>query len=109
MNDVDNSNLCFGCHWNTTLREAIDQFQRWGFNGIHEFSKERVLNGNDARNEVIANAKAQNAKYYFNGSYDWNVGDDSAVYRFRFSSYTGELVDGDNADIRYAADWSGHK
>ena len=107
MSDVDNSNLCFGVHWNTALHIAKAQFEDWGFNGIREFSKESVVNGNDARNDVIASAKKQNAKYFFVGSYDWGATADSAVYKFRFSSYTGDLIDG-TGDAEYSAAWSGH-
>ena len=105
--DLDNSNLCFGVHWNVPIKNAIEQFDKWGFNGIREFSKQSVVNGNDARNDVIASAKKQNAKYFFVGSYDWGVTDDSAVYKFRFSSYTGDLIDG-GGDAEYSAAWSGH-
>ena len=107
--DIDNSNLCFGVHWDTSKAQAEAQFRQWGFNGIHEFSKESILNGNDARNDAIANAKSQNAKYYFVGNYDWGTTADSAIYKFRYSSYTGDLIDGDNDDIKHAANWSGHK
>ena len=106
--DIDNTNVCFGVHFNVSLEDAKKQFEDWGFNGIHNFTKEKVLNGNAAREDVIANAKEQNARYYFNGSYDWNVGNDAAIYRFRFSSYTGELANGDDETIKFFAGWSGH-
>lgn len=106
--DIDNTNVCFGVHFNVSLEDAKKQFEDWGFNGIHNFTKEKVLNGNTAREDVIANAKEQNARYYFNGSYDWNVGNDAAIYRFRFSSYTGELANGDDETIKFFAGWSGH-
>ena len=104
--DIDNSNLVYSVHWNIPLNEAERQFYRWGFNGIRDFTKESVLNGNDARTDVIASAKKQNAKYYFVGNYDWGTTADSAIYRFRYTSYTGALIDG-TGDAEYSAAWSG--
>ena len=109
MSDIDNSNLVFGVHWDTDVASAEAQFRSWGCNGIHDFTKERVMNGNAAREAVIASAKEQNARYLFNGSYDWGTGADSAVYRFRVTSYTGELVNGDDETIKFCLAWSGHK
>ena len=109
MPDIDNSNLCFGTHWNTDLNDAQKQFEAWGFNGIREFTKESVLNGNTARQECMANAKSQNAKAFWVGNYDWGTTADSAVYRFRYSSYTGPLENGESDDAKHMANWSGHK
>ena len=105
--DIDNSNLVFGVHWNVSLADAKRKFSDWGCNGIHEFTKERVMNGNEARKEVVANAKSQNAKYLFVGNYDWGTTADSAVYRFRITSWTGPLIDG-TGDVKFAVNWSGH-
>lgn len=106
--NVDDSPKCFGVHFNVPNNEAENQFKLWGFTGIKNFKKLRVLNGNTARTEVIASAVKQDAKYFFRGSYDWNIGNDAAIYLFNYDSYTGDLIDGDNDTIKFAANWSGH-
>ena len=104
--DIDNSNLCFGVHYDKPVEEAQEQFRIWGFNGIRSFTKERAMQGNDARRVVIAEAKKENAKWFFIGNYDASIGNDAAVYRFRFTSYTGDLQDG-TGDWKFYAGWSG--
>ena len=107
--NIDDSLKCFAVHWNIDIKKAEKHFSDLGFVGIKDFKKNKVLNGNTARDEVIASAKKQEAKYFFQGSYDWGVTDDSAIYEFNYSEYTGDLIDGDNDDIKFAANWSGHK
>lgn len=107
--NIDNNPTVVAVHWNVDLKTAKETFKNWGFNNITNFSKESILNGNAARTEAIAIAKKQNIKYYFNGSYDFGATEDSAIYKFEYSSYTGDLIDGDNDTIKYAANWSGHK
>ena len=106
---VDDSLTCFGVHWNTSLNAARDQFEKWGFKGITNFAHfAGPLNGNDARKQVVAEAKRQGDghKYYFVGNYDWGVTRDSAIYKFNYSGYAGHLSDG-SGDWEYFAGWSG--
>ena len=105
---IDDSLTCYGVHWNQDLKDAQAQFESWGFVGIHDFTKLKVMNGNTARTEVAAEAKRQDAKYYFVGNYDWGVTNDSAIYRFSYTAYAGGLIDG-SGDVEHAANWSGKK
>ena len=108
--NVDDSLKCFGVHWDVPDNEAKKQFEDWGFVGIKNFKKNKVLNGNTARTEVIASARKQECKDYFVGSYDWGVTDDSAIYEFNYSEYTGDLINGkEGSDASLSAAWSGHE
>lgn len=106
--NVDDSLKCFAVHWSIDIKDAEKHFSDLGFVGIKDFKKNKVLNGNAARKKVVSSAKKQDAKWFFQGNYDWNVTDDSAIYEFNYSEFTGDLIDG-SGDYEYAANWSGHK
>lgn len=105
--NIDDSLTCYGVHWNVDLPAAQRQFEAWGFRGISGIDKLRVLNGNPARREAIAEAKRQGAKWYMKGNYDAGVTDDSAIYRFSYTAFTGDLISG-SGDWESFAGWSGH-
>ena len=100
---IDDRPTCFGVNWNVGLTTAENQFKQWGFVNITDFKILKVLNGNTARNEVIAEAKKQDKKYFFKGSYDWGITADSAIYEFTYDIFTGDLKPGN----KYMANWDG--
>ena len=94
---LDDRRTCLGVHWDVPPSVARRQFAKWGFHGIDGFKKNAVLNGNEARTAVRDEAIRRDATYFWVGDYDWGVGQDSAVYEFTFSLYTGpdgRLFDG---------------
>lgn len=104
---IDDKQTCVGVHWNTGLEAAERQFSRWGFRGISDFHKVEVLNGNEARTHVLDIARRQDVKCYWRGNYDWGVGADSAIYRFSYDEYVGDVqVHGDAETAKLHADWS---
>ena len=104
---LDTPMTCVGVHWNTGLEVAERQFSHWGFRGIADFHKEEVLNGNAAREHVLDIARRQGVKCYWRGDYDVGVGDDSAIYRFDYDAYVGDVqVHGDTETAKLHADWS---
>ena len=103
---VDDKLTCLGVHWNTGLEAAEKQFAEWGFRGISDFAKVAVMNGNAARTHVRDTVLSRKGsyRYYWQGSYDWGVGNDSAVYEFEYTLYAGEeTVSG--PDARWMANW----
>ena len=118
MNDInvslDGDLHCFAVHWQRSLDEVKGQMEAWGFNGIKNLQTEGGhINGNKARTEVVAMAKKHDAKYYFKGNYDWNgdIPHDAQIYSFDYSSYSGDLTNGDASKddyLNYFAGWSGH-
>ena len=107
---IDDDPKCYAVHWwKRTDAEVIGTSQSWGFNGITNLKREGGhINGNAARKEVVAIAKKQDCKWFFRGSYDWNVDADAQIYSFNYSSYTGDLHDG-TGDWKTFAGWSGHE
>ena len=94
---VDDRRTCLGVHWNVPETEAKTQFWRWGFEGIEGFKRVAVLNGNEARVKARDNAIARGAMYFWVGNYDLGTMNDSAIYEFTYSVYTGpggRLFDG---------------
>ena len=86
---VDDRRTVYAVHWNVDLDEARQQLSRWGFHEIDGLKKDAVLNGNEARERARSNAIDRDAMYFWVGNYDWGVGDDSAIYSFVYSVYTG--------------------
>ena len=101
---INDPQHCWGVHWNQSLPSAEAQFRDWGFDGITNFSKIKVCNGNEARTEVrdIANRQGGNNRYFFSGSYDVGQTADSAIYSFDYSAYTGDATSSDPADKQFA-------
>ena len=94
---LDDRRTCLGVHWNQSERVARKQFEQWGFHGIEGLKKDAVLNGNEARTSARDEAIRRDATYFWVGDYDWGVGQDSAIYEFTYSVYTGpsgRLFDG---------------
>ena len=94
---LDDRRTVLGVHWNVSPMRAEQQFRDWGFQQIGWFRKDCILNGNDARTKARDNAIARGAMYFWVGDYDWGVDDDSAIYEFTYSVYTGpagRLFDG---------------
>ena len=94
---LDDRRTCLGVHWNVPEAVAKAQFEQWGFQDVEGFKKDAVLNGNAARNMARANAIWREAMYFWVGNYDWGVSNDSAIFEFTYSVYTGEdgrLFDG---------------
>lgn len=89
MSDRDDRPVVLGVHWNTDDYTARRQFDDWGFKGIADFTKEAVLNGNEARSKARQDAMDQGIHWFFCGAYDWNLTVDSAIYRFRYDTYIG--------------------
>ena len=94
---LDDRRTVLAVHWNMPLGAACRQFEDWGFVGIEGLKRDCVLNGNAARTKARDNAIARGDMYFWVGSYDWGIGNDSAIYEFTYSVYTGHpgwLFDG---------------
>ena len=94
---VDDRRVALCVHWNVPESVAKAQFEQWGFQGIEGFKKDCMLNGNAARTKARDNAIARGDMYFWVGDYDWGVSNDSAIYEFSYSVYTGpagRLFDG---------------
>ena len=94
---LDDRRTVLGVHWNVPESVAKAQFEQWGFQQIEGFKKDAILNGNAARRMAQTNAIYRDALYFWVGSYDWGVSNDSAIYEFTCSVYTGpsgRLFDG---------------
>ena len=104
---VDTPMTCVGVHWDVHPAAAQAHFQSWGFRGIASFTKVEVVNGNAARRKVLDIARREGIKCFWRGSYDWGVTNDSAIYRFDYEEYIGEVgVHGDTKDAALHADWA---
>ena len=94
---VDDRPECYWVEWNTDLDHARHVLEQRGFHGVSGLEKVAVLNGNTARDKARANAIARGCMYGWVGSYDWGVSQDSGLYFFSYSAYTGpdsDLFDG---------------
>ena len=100
------STTCYGIHWNTDLATAKTQFESWGFHGVADIDKLEVLNGNDARAKIRSEASLAGAKWFYLGETDLGTGDDSAIYRFEFDTYSGGLTRSGFYDHDFAGGWT---
>ena len=94
---IDSSPNVLAVHWNVPIAEAREHFRAVGFHGIGSISKLAVENGNAAREHARAQAIREGCFYFWQGSYDWGVEADSAIYAFTYELYTGkenQLFDG---------------
>ena len=87
----DDSQTCFGVHWNVALSDAQRQFEDWGFSGVADIEYASApINGNDARNQVKDIVKRQpDARWYYVGGFDLGRTADSRVYKFSYTDYAG--------------------
>ena len=100
---IDDALTCFGVHWNTSPAQAAQQFESWGFVGLHGIEKVEVLNGNQARwaAKDAADKAGDGHTYYWVGSFDasW-IAKDSALYKFSYTGFTGPRTH--DGDVRWA-------
>ena len=69
-------------HYNSSIANAIEHFKACGFEGIADMRKGDPINCNEARTEVQATARRGGGQWYYQGNYDWNVGNDCRIYTF---------------------------
>ena len=106
--EIDDSPTVYAVHYNTSIEDATKHFTDAGFNNVRSMVKQDPgCNCNNARKQVVAIAKRQGKKAFFQGGWDYSAGR-CAIYEFTYDSYTGDLHDG-TGDWEYMANWSGHK
>ena len=105
---VDSRPTVFAVHYDQTIEDATRHFEAVGFQGVSSMVKQDPgCNCNDARSQVVAIAHRQDAKWFFEGEWDYSAGR-CAIYEFVYDAFTGHMVDGPEDVYGRSAAWSGH-
>lgn len=106
---VDSRPTVVAVHYDGSLHDGVAHFTARGFRGITGIKKVQTGCGcNDARKEVIAIAKRQDVKWFFEGEWDFSAGR-CTIYEFEYDAFTGRLVNGTEEVYGRSAAWSGHE